>query len=144
VLRFELRILEELLGLAAEPEPDWQPAEPPPPAPRQAPPPVRASEPEPEPEPTLEREPAHIDDEPELVGEFSDPGAEEGAGAELHVDEPWDGYQKMSAADIRDRVAIADVAEITVIQLYESSHRRRRTVFEAVERRSKELANLPA
>jgi hypothetical protein len=50
----------------------------------------------------------------------------------------------MTAADIRDRVVIADAAELAVVQLYESAHRNRRTVLEAVERRSKELANSPA
>src|SRR5689334_19972782 len=36
-------------------------------------------------------EPAHISEEPELVEEFAEPGAEDGAGAEVHVQEPWDG-----------------------------------------------------
>jgi hypothetical protein len=100
---------------------------------------VPEPEPEPEPEP-----PVHIDTEPDLVGEFAEPGAEEGAGAELHVDEPWQGYRRMRVAEIRDRVAVAGAEELAVTQLYEITHRRRRSVLDAVERRSKQLANAPA
>jgi hypothetical protein len=155
VLKFEARVLEELLGLISPPQPGtdtWvptdvrRPVEPDyaEPAPSEAP--VAEAPRAPEPEPPLAAEPeppVHLDVEPELVAEFSDPGAEEGAGAELHVNEPWDGYQQMSAADVRDRVAVAEAAELAVVQLYESSHRKRRTVLDAVERRSKALANLP-
>jgi hypothetical protein len=100
-------------------------------------------EPEPEREPEPEA-PAHIDTEPELVAEFAEPGAEDGAGAEVHVAEPWDGYKRMRVADIRERVAVAEAAELAIVQLYESSHRKRRSILDAVERRSRELANAPA
>jgi hypothetical protein len=147
VLRFELHVLEQLIDQGQEPPMSAYrpPAAAPPPVhvDVQAPaPPVAADVP-----PAFEEEPpepAHIDDEPELVAEFSDPGAEEGAGAEIHVDEPWDGYRSMSASDIRDRVALADAAQLAVVQLYESTHRKRRTVLEAAERRGRELANAPA
>jgi hypothetical protein len=57
------------------------------------------------PAPPIERpEPAHVSEEPELVAESADRGSEEGAGAELHVDEPWSGYARMTAADIRSRL----------------------------------------
>jgi hypothetical protein len=145
VLRFELRILEQLIDPGEEPPvPAYQP-----PAPRPAPAPVDVQAPAPpvvaDVPPAFEEppEPAHIDDEPELVAEFSDAGAEEGAGAELHVDEPWDGYRSMRAADVRDRVAVADAAQIAIVQLYEATHRKRRTVLEAAERRGRELANAP-
>jgi len=95
-----------------------------------------AAEPEPEP-------PAHVDDEPELVAEFADSGAGEGAGAELHVDEPWDGYRSLTADAIKSRIDAASAAELAVIQLYEATHRGRRSVLDAVERRSKQLANEP-
>jgi hypothetical protein len=91
---------------------------------------------EPAPEP-----PPHVDDEPELVGEFAEPGAGEGAHAELHVDEPWEGYRSLTAAEVRRRIGDAGAEELAVIQLYETTHRRRRTVLGAVERRSKQLAN---
>jgi hypothetical protein len=152
VLRFELRVVEQLLGLGQN-QPDVVVAEPdrfepePPPAraarPEPEVPPV-AVVPEPEPWPEPEPEPAvHIDTEPELVAEFAEPGAEEGAGAEIHVAEPWDGYKQMRVADVRDRVRVADAAQLAVVQLYEASHRNRRTILDAVERRSKELANAP-
>jgi hypothetical protein len=79
-----------------------------------------------------------------LVAEFAEPGAAEGAGAEVHVDEPWEGYRQMAAADIRERALVAGPEELAVVQLYETMHRRRRTVLEAVERRTKELANAPS
>ena len=153
VLRFELRVIERILGLShpepdavtvvVEPEPQVAPEPAPEPqvaAPEPAPipePPARPLEPEPE-------APVHIDTEPELVGEFAEAGAEEGAGAEIHVDEPWDGYRRMRVTDIRDRVAVAGAEELAVTQLYEVTHRRRRSVLDAVERRSKQLANAPA
>src|SRR4051794_20334615 len=34
-------------------------------------------------------EPPHIDTEDELVGEFAETGAEDGAGAQIEVAEPW-------------------------------------------------------
>jgi hypothetical protein len=169
VLRFELRVVEHLLGLDRD-QPDVvvadvvvadvvvaepQRFEPEPAPPR----PTRAARPQPKPEPEpfrdieipaaaefeLEPEaPAHIDTEPELVGEFAESGAEEGAGAEIHVAEPWSGYRRMRVADIVDRVGVADPATLAVVQLYESSQRSRRSVLGAVERRSKQLANAPA
>jgi hypothetical protein len=155
VLRFELRVIEQVLGLD-RPEPEAEaaavvvePVEPdeaevvPEPAPEpevvvsEPAPPTRPSEPEPD-------APVHVDAEPELVAEFAEPGAEEGAGPEIHVDEPWEGYRRMRVADIRDRVAVAGPEELAVTQLYEVTHRRRRSVLDAVERRSKQLANAPA
>jgi hypothetical protein len=149
VLRFELRVIERVLGLdgpepdavvvvvESEPEVASEPAsEPQVAAVDSAPMPEQPARP---PEPPL-----HIDTEPELVAEFAEPGAEEGAGAEIHVDEPWDGYRRMRVADIRDRVAAAGAEQLAVTQLYEVTHRRRRSVLDAVERRSKQLANAPA
>ena len=161
VLRFELHVVERLLGLDREPptgaepfgeteplrvhpEPVFAPPEPvaetDPVAAEQAPVPFEPDR--------LDvdldlEEPVHVDTEPELVAEFAEPGAEEGAGPEIHVDEPWHGYRKMRVADIRDRVTVANTAELAVIQLYESNNRGRTSILDAVERRSKELANLP-
>src|SRR3954454_20620990 len=156
VLRFELRLIEHLLGLNGDEPEVYVPRQPAPPVrpvapepdPEPEPEPVEpplavVPEPEPDPEPEPE-EPVHIDTEPELVAEFSEPGAEDGAGAEIHVAEPWDGYKKMRGADVRDRVAVAGTEELAVVQLYEMTHRRRRSILDAVERRTKELANAPA
>ena len=79
-------------------------------------------------------EPVHVSEEPVLVEEFAEPGAEEGAGAEVHVDPPWDGYEQMTAKQVITRLATADPAEVAAVGLYEGSNRRRQTVMNAVER----------
>ncbi len=84
--------------------------------------------------PPLHDEPVHVSEEPELVEEFSEPGAEEGAGAEVHVDEPWEGYQRLNAREVIARLESASAAELAAIQLYESGHRGRHTILAAVER----------
>jgi hypothetical protein len=85
-------------------------------------------------------EPSHVSEEPELVEESADPGAEDGAGAGITVKEPWTGYGQMNARDVIDRARLANVAELAAITLYEARHRARRTVLVAVERQLK-LAN---
>ena len=52
--------------------------------------------------------PDHVDEEVVLVAEVAEEGAEDGAGPELHVDPPWDGYDEMTAAEIRDRLTAGD------------------------------------
>ena len=79
-------------------------------------------------------EPQHVSEEQELVEEFAEPGAAQGAGAEIHVDAPWDGYEQMSAKQVIARFATADPAELAAVQLYEGRHRRRQTILNAVER----------
>lgn len=82
-----------------------------------------------------EFQPAHLDIEPAaVVYSSADPGAQDGAGAALHVDEPWDGYRGMKAADVIDRLVVADPATLAQVQLYEQSHRARSTVLAAVGR----------
>ncbi|MGZ4296959.1 MAG: hypothetical protein ACXVE4_07330, partial [Solirubrobacteraceae bacterium] len=44
------------------------------------------------PVPPITGEPSHVSEEPELVAEFAEPGAEEGVGAQLRIVEPWAGY----------------------------------------------------
>lgn len=79
-------------------------------------------------------EPAHVSEEPELVEEFAEPGAEDGAGAELHIREPWDGYHHLSASEVTARLSGASAADLAAVQLYESSNRRRRTILAAAAR----------
>jgi hypothetical protein len=108
------------------PAPDPSPPSPPPtptPLGPPAPPPVP-------PEPA----PPHISTEPILVAENADPGAEDGAGAEVHVAEPWEGYRQLHAADVIDRITGADTAELAAVELYELSSRKRQTVLDAVQR----------
>ncbi len=78
--------------------------------------------------------PDHVDQEVVLVAESAEEGAEDGAGPELHVEPPWDGYDQMTAADIRDRLAAASPAEAAAVELYEATGKSRRTVLDAAER----------
>jgi hypothetical protein len=79
-------------------------------------------------------EPAHVSEEPELVSEFAEPGAEDGAGASVTIAEPWPGYDQMPAGQVIARLASATPAELAAVQLYESSNRDRQTVRAAVQR----------
>jgi hypothetical protein len=96
--------------------------------------------PSPEPATQLETAPAHISAEPELVESFAEPGAEDGAGAAVHVEEPWKGYGRMTAAEVIGRLVEASSEELAAVTLYESVHRRRRTVLGEAERRLQRAA----
>jgi len=101
--------------------------------------PAPTAEPTPAPDPTprpaaAERRPWHVSEEPVLTEELSEPGAEEGAGAEVHVREPWEGYERASAKQIIARLGRANPAELAAVQLYERGRRGRQTVLAAVER----------
>jgi hypothetical protein len=119
------RYVAEALGPSAPRPPGEYAAER---ARRPAPAPVRpAREPEPGPEP----EPVHVSEEPVVVAEV---GSAE-VGAQVSVAEPWEGYRRMKAADVIDRLAAATPAELAVVQLFEGQGRARKTVLAAVERR---------
>ena len=159
-LRLTLRVWEVGFATAAEaarigvdlldPDRGEEPpevAEPWPPPPPPAPP---SPEPSPEPAPVVVTEPVevadappavpdelvpeHVDEEVVLVAEAAEEGAEEGAGAELHVESPWESYDRMTAADIRDRLALATPAEAAAVELYEASGKNRRSVLDAAGR----------
>jgi hypothetical protein len=68
------------------------------------------------------------------VESFADPGAEEGVGATVAVDEPWAGYAHMTANDVIARLPDASPEELAAIELYEHAHRDRKTVLAAAER----------
>lgn len=78
--------------------------------------------------------PDHVSEEPVLVREEAEPGAEDGAGASIRVDEPWDGYRRMAARDVVTRLSASSPAELAAVQLYESTHRKRQTVLAAIAR----------
>jgi hypothetical protein len=82
-------------------------------------------------------EPAHVSEEPELVAEVAERGAEEGAGAEVHVDEPWPGYSRMTAAAINARLRTAPPAVAAAVSLYEAGAKGRTSVLEAAARRAR-------
>ena len=82
-------------------------------------------------------EPVHVSEEPQLVRESAEPGAEEGAGADVTVMEPWSGYRHMNAPEIITRAQQSSRAELAAVRLYESRHRGRETVLAAVDRQLK-------
>jgi hypothetical protein len=88
-------------------------------------------------EPPIVQEPVHVSEEPELVREEAEPGAEDGAGAQLTVIEPWNGYARMNARDVIARARQASPAELATVRLYEARHRSRQTVLAAVDRQLK-------
>jgi hypothetical protein len=110
------------------------------PAQRPAPPPPAA-----EPPVEAERvEEEHVDEGTVLVAEVAEPGAEEGAGAQLEVEEPWDGYDRMKADEIVERLSTASREEVAAVQLYEAVNSSRSTVLEAGEKRLRDLMPPPA
>lgn len=72
-----------------------------------------------------------------LTAEFAEEGAEDGAGAEVHVNEPWPGYAQMRVGELKERVATASSAELAAVELYEASHRARKSVLDAVAARAR-------
>jgi hypothetical protein len=79
-------------------------------------------------------EPDHVSEDAVVVEEVSEPGAEDGAGAQIHVAEPWEGYREMKAPEVVDRLHGMGSAELAAVELYELSHRRRQTVLDAAAR----------
>jgi hypothetical protein len=105
------------------------PAESPPAPPVARPPAPRGPSPTPALEPLLTVD--HVDEEPVLVAEFAEPGAEDGAGAHVRVEEPWKGYAELTAAEVIDRLVTQSDSALALVVLYEQSHRGRRTVIAA-------------
>jgi len=138
--RLWLRAAEETLAVAANATGQLIDAAPRAPQPPREPAAPQAPEPEPprapvEPLGTLVgSDPAHVSEQPELVEEFAEPGAEAGAGAEVRVDEPWHGYGQMNAKDVIARLTVASPAELAAVQLYEGGNRGRQTILAAARR----------
>jgi hypothetical protein len=115
-------------ALAGDPEPA------PPPSPTR---PRPAPEPPAPPEPPVEL----LDEEPtraevgrrRVEQREAEGGGPGGVGASVHVDEPWDGYDRMTAPQVLDRLVGADEATLAVVRLYESAKRNRATVLRATE-----------
>lgn len=116
----------------ADPAPPADEIAPTKPVPR--PEPVSLPAPAPRPEPLPPPEPVHVDRDAVVVAESADRGAADGAGAQVHVAEPWHGYGALKARDVADHLATADTALLAVVRLYESTHRTRRTVLSEVDR----------
>jgi hypothetical protein len=60
-------------------------------------------------------------------------------GPEIHVAAPWQGYDDMTAAEIRKRLAIVDRSDAAAVSLYEGAGRRRSSVVDAAARRMRAL-----
>ena len=81
-----------------------------------------------------------IDDAPVPVAEFGETGAAEEPGAEIHVDEPWEGYGRLTAAEVKGRLDGDATPELlAAVVLYEGLGKGRRSVIDAAERRLKRL-----
>jgi hypothetical protein len=78
--------------------------------------------------------PRHLQEEPVLVAESADRGAENGAGAQIHITEPWSGYHLLKAPEVIDRLVVEAAGVLSLVLLYERSNRARRTVLAAAER----------
>jgi hypothetical protein len=89
-----------------------------------------AQQPAPDPVPV----PVHVSEEPVLVEESAEAGAEDGAGAQIEVAEPWEGYDRMRVPDIERELENADSTVAAAVKLYEASGRGRRGVLAAADR----------
>jgi hypothetical protein len=137
-----LSLAGQTVGVVTPSPPTPRTTAPTPPPSRREAPSVRAVSsirtPRPEPAPgAAEKAPIHVSEEPELVREVAEPGAEDGAGATITVAEPWNGYGRLSAKDVVARAQSADRAELAAVRLYEARHRSRQTVLAAVDRQLK-------
>jgi hypothetical protein len=103
-----------------------RPTPPPPPPPADEPPPAAAEAFGP-PEPTRGEAARTREARREAEATAGSPGPE------IRIDEPWPGYAKLRAPDIVDRLAAADEATKAMVRLFESGHRKRRTVLAATE-----------
>jgi hypothetical protein len=92
--------------------------------------------PEPPAEPPLEEE--HVDEGAVLVAEAAEAGAEDGAGAELQVEEPWEGYDQMSAEEVGLLLDEAGREALAAVELYEATTKNRGSILEITERRLRE------
>ena len=73
------------------------------------------------PRPPVPEELKTLDDEPVLVAEFGEQGAREDAGAQVSVEPPWEGYDRMNVPEVKDRLATADSEVLAAVVLYEGS-----------------------
>ena len=80
-------------------------------------------------------EPEHVDREAVLVAVSADPGADEGPGAQIRIDEPWPGYGELNVKQVNAQLADAGPGTLALVRLYESANRNRSTVLDAIDRR---------
>jgi diacylglycerol O-acyltransferase len=56
-----------------------------------------------------------------------------GPGPELHIGEPWEGYRRMTAAQVVERLGEEPDGVAAIVQLFEVQHRRRAQILRATE-----------
>lgn len=116
-------------------------APPPPPTPAQSPEP--SADVAPVPTPAAAADPtapeagadAHVSREAVLVAESADEGAGDGAGAQIRIGEPWEGYGELTVKQVNERLATAGPELLAVARLYEAANRNRVTVLKEIDRR---------
>jgi hypothetical protein len=150
-----LAVVRAVRGLVEEDQADtrWSVADPPAPGdakPAAAPPPPPPARPRrarprpapaaPAPEPMAPLGADHVSEEPVQVAEFAEAGAEDGASAELNVAEPWEGYASQDARAVVSELAGASREKLAAVELYEATHKKRRSVSDAAARRLKALS----
>ena len=64
-----------------------------------------------------------IEVEEELVEQVAERGAETAPGPEIEIDEPWEGYARMKAAEIRDAAAARAPAAAGMVEIYERANK---------------------
>jgi hypothetical protein len=137
LLLFSLRLLIEallaplrrLLGLGAPEEERYEPAAPEPPPP--APGPARARKRPPRRRTTPRRaEPTRgqVASMREAAREAETGGADS-VGAQVHIGEPWPGYDGMRLDDVLTRLQRASEVELAVVLAYEREHEARQAVL---------------
>jgi hypothetical protein len=55
------------------------------------------------------------------------------AGAEIHVEPPWEGYDAMALDEVLARLEDADAATLAAVRLYESGREARQAILLATE-----------
>ncbi len=88
---------------------------------------------DPEPSEDVEPGPPHLDERATLVGESAESGAEEGAGPEVELAEPWDGYDDMHADEVCARLTEVSTETLAAVTLYERAGGGRASVVEEAE-----------
>lgn len=97
------------------------------------------------PAPDAEPAPPHVSEETTLVQSVAEPGAEDGAGPQITIEEPWEGYAKLNARQVIARVSQSSSEELAAVELFERAHKNRETVLAAVARQTKtQSGNRPA
>jgi hypothetical protein len=68
----------------------------------------------------------YVETDDELVAEA---GPERDPGPEIHVDEPWPGYDAMALDEVLARLEGADEAQVAIVRLYERQNENRQAVL---------------